>query len=158
MNNWKCNSRLHWQQEQCMFPKQYTVEACQSITDSSISPAVWCYEHISQEDNVQQAAHITFFFFFLALLCSLQQSLFYLAAAEAAVLLYFTAPSHLMGSESHGDSPFIFLTIERHRLKSRFNSILQFHFGDMRTLSCSNFQRIWCQLKRSSKEHNYYTF
>lgn len=83
MNNWKCNSKLHWQQEQCTFPKQYTVGACQSITDSSISLAVRCSEHISQEDNEQQAIHISFLFIylfiFLGLLCSLQWSFFVLS-------------------------------------------------------------------------------
>lgn len=51
MNNWTCNSRLHWLQEQCLFPKQYAVEERQTITDSSVSLAVCCAEHISQEDN-----------------------------------------------------------------------------------------------------------
>lgn len=96
MNNWKCNSKLHWQQEQCLFPKQFYVEACQTITDTSISLAARCSESISQEDNQQQAVHVSFFFFKFAVFFTTEFLRFILLLLKQLFCIaLFGVPSHL---------------------------------------------------------------
>lgn len=92
-----------------------------------------------------------FFVVFLSLLYSSQQNLFCLIAAEAAVLLRFGVPSHVLWQQS--------ISFPYHR---RTEIPIQFYSPALRTwkrsFSHSSFQIIWCQGRRSPRDHSYHTF